>query len=101
ARLERGRVGSPARDERKRERARRRRAGGEAEVPEGPEGVPGPPAARPGREGQRLVDADAKLLGRDERRNPAVTEVTGPPHRGLAVAADPQRHRLVERGGRA
>src|SRR5207247_2826179 len=48
-------------------------------------------------EGQRLVDADTKLLGRDERWNPAVTQAPGPAHRGLAVAADPQRHRLLER----
>src|SRR5206468_190465 len=79
-----------ARDEGECERAGRRRVGVEAEVHERPEVVPGHLAARLGREGQRLVDADTKLLGRDERWNPAVTQAPGPAHRGLAVAADPQ-----------
>src|SRR5439155_21717295 len=80
-----------------RQRARGLRAGVEAVVHEGPEVVARHLAPGLGGEGQRLVDADTELIGRDERRDPAVSHPTGATHRGLAVAADPQRHGLLDR----
>ncbi|OLD98350.1 MAG: hypothetical protein AUG80_08475 [Candidatus Rokubacteria bacterium 13_1_20CM_4_68_9] len=56
-------------------------------------------AARLGGEGLDLLDTDAEALGRDERRDPAVAEPAGPAHGRLAVAADPQRERLLHGPG--
>jgi hypothetical protein len=45
----------------------------------------------------RQLHAGAEAVGLDEGRNPAVAEAARAPHRRLAVAADPQRHRLLHR----
>jgi hypothetical protein len=55
----------------------------------------GPP--RLGRERLGLLDTDTELLGRDERGDPPVAQPAGASHGGLAVAADPQLERLLNR----
>jgi hypothetical protein len=50
-----------------------------------------------GREGLRPLHPFGEPRRRDERRNPAIAHPPGPAHRGLAVAADPQRERALER----
>ena len=49
------------------------------------------------RELLRLRDTFREPCRRDERRDPAVAETPGAAHRGLAVAADPQRERPLDR----
>src|SRR6185503_19155113 len=94
---ERGVVDTAARDEGVGERAGNRGIGIETVVEQGTE-VVGRNVA-PGLRGERLglLDADPELLGRDERRDPAVPETPRPPHGRLAVPADPERHRLLAR----
>src|SRR5574341_573912 len=88
-----------ARDERRRSAAGAGRVLVEPEVHERAEMVAGHRA--PGRGGERagLLYADAELVRRDERRDPAVAEAAGAAHRGLTAAADPERQRRLDRLG--
>src|SRR5262249_54293692 len=71
----------------------------EAEVDERAEVVGGDLTTGLGGKGLDLFDADPEAFRRDERRDPPVAEATGPAHGRLAVAADPQRERLLNRPG--
>src|SRR5439155_423693 len=99
ARGERRLVDAAARDEGRGERARPRGIVVEPEVQQRAEVVARHLAPRLGREGARLLDARAERLGRDERRDPAVAEAARAPHRGLAVAADPDGQGLLHGPG--
>ena len=99
ARGQRRLVDAAARDEGRGERARPRGIVVEPEVQQRAEVVARHLAPRLGREGARLLDARAERLGRDERRDPAVAEAARAPHRGLAVAADPDGQGLLHGPG--
>src|SRR5207237_8928637 len=96
AALERRVVHAIARDERRRQRARRGAIASEAEIDERAEMIRGHLPSGLRGEPLRLYDPSGEAIWRNEGGDPAVAEPSRAAHGRLAVAADPRGHRLLD-----